>query len=121
MKKTESSTKNRKDSAIVGAQCKDKCCHVHGGLKSRGRFFEGHVIKKFPKRITIEFQRMIYVKKYERYKKSKTKIHARLPDCMAEGINVADYIKIQECRPISKIVHFVVIGKVKENKNDETN
>jgi len=60
---------------------------VVGALKSeerrigtRGRIFEGIVIKKFPKRVTISFERMIYVRKYERYAKSKTKIHARLPE-----------------------------------------
>ena len=34
-------------------------------LNPRGKIFEGKVIRKFPKRITIEFERMIYVKKYE--------------------------------------------------------
>jgi small subunit ribosomal protein S17 len=64
---------------------------------------------------------MIYVRKYERYAKSKTKIHARLPICMENEINIGDLIKIQECRPLSKIIHFVVIGKVKEEKNNESN
>ena len=60
---------------LAEAVCKDRDCHVHGNLKARGRTFEGKVIKKFNKRIAIEFERMIYVKKYERYKKSRTKIH----------------------------------------------
>jgi len=98
---------------LAEAVCNERDCHVHGNLKSRGRTFEGKVIKKFAKRITIEFERMIYVKKYERYKKSKTKIHARLPVCMEKEINIGNLIKIQECRPLSKIIHFVVIGKIK--------
>ena len=68
-----------KEKTIVETVCKDRDCHIHGNLKTRGRIFKGTVIKKFQKRIAIEFERMIYVKKYERYKKSKTKIHARLP------------------------------------------
>jgi len=28
-------------------------------------------------------------------------------------VNVGDYIRIRECRPLSKIIHFVVIEKVK--------
>ena len=56
---------------------------------------------------------MIYVRKYERYSKSKTKIHARLPVCIEKEINVGDLIKVQECRPLSKIIHFVVIEKIK--------
>ncbi|MCK4553123.1 30S ribosomal protein S17 [Candidatus Pacearchaeota archaeon] len=103
----------RKEAKVVETMCRDKDCHVHGNLKVRGRTFEGKVIKKFHKRIAIEFERMIYVRKYERYKKSRTKIHARLPVCMEKEINVGDLIKVQECRPLSKIIHFVVIEKIK--------
>ena len=114
MAKEKTSAKKKEASKIVGAMCKDKNCHIHGNLKVRGRTFEGKVIKKLHKRLTIEFERMIYVRKYERYAKSRTKIHARLQVCMENSILVGDLIKIQECRPLSKIIHFVVLGKVKE-------
>jgi len=91
----------------------DRDCPFHGKLKTRGRVFEGKVKKKFPRRIVIEFERMIYIRKYERYEREKTRIHARLPNCMKEEINVGDVIKVQECRPLSKIIHFVVIKKIK--------
>ena len=94
--------------------CVDLACPKHGHISLRGRSFKGIVIKKFPKRIVIEFERTIYIKKYERYAKRKTKLHARLPDCISKDINIGDYIEIKECRPISKIIHFVVIGKVGE-------
>jgi len=81
----------------------------------RGRSFKGRVIKKFPKRVVIEFERTIYIKKYERYSKRKTKLHARVPDSMSQDIGVGDYIEVRECRPISKIVHFVVVGKIGED------
>ncbi len=112
MVKEKVEKETEKKAKVVETSCADKDCHVHGNLKARGRVFEGKVIKKFPKRIAIEFERMIYVRKYERYKKSKTKIHARLPVCMEKEINIGDLIKVQECRPLSKIIHFVVIGKV---------
>jgi small subunit ribosomal protein S17 len=83
-------------------------------IGARGRVFQGNVIKKFPKRVVIEFERMVYVRKYERYTKTKTKIHARLPESMENKINVGDLIKVQECRPLSKIIHFIVIEKVKD-------
>lgn len=105
--------------AVKNSDCKDRNCHIHGNLKTRGRIFEGIITKKFHKRITIEFERMIYVRKYERYKKSKTKIHARLPVCMEEKIQVGDLIKIQECRPLSKIIHFVVIEKIKDKREKQ--
>ena len=57
---------------------------------------------------------MIYIKKYERYAKAKTKVHARLPECMEKEINLGDFIKVQECRPLSKIIHLVVMEKIKD-------
>lgn len=105
---------NRLVEAVKNVECKDKKCHIHGNLKIRGRIFEGRVVKKFPKRVVIEFERMIYVRKYERYAKSKTKIHARLPDCIANQINVGDLVRVQECRPISKIIHFALTEKIKD-------
>ncbi len=110
MKKEE---KKQKVESKISESCGDRNCHIHGGLKVRGRSFQGVVTKKLPKRIVIEFERMIYVRKYERYARKKTKIHARLPDCMRKDINVGDLIKVQECRPLSKIIHFVVVEKIK--------
>ncbi len=92
--------------------CTDFACPKHGQISLRGRSFKGKVIKKFPKRVVIEFERTIYIKKYERYAKRKTKLHARLADCMFHDIDIGDYIEIKECRPISKMIHFVVVGKV---------
>ena len=109
---------NKAKSAGAGAvECKDKLCPVHGikgrRVKSRGRVFEGKVIKKLPGRVTIQFERVLYLRKYERYEKRKTKLHARLPDCMKEGINVGDVIQIAETRPISKMIHFIVVKVVR--------
>ena len=115
MKKAKVET-TKKKTEIADAVCNDKDCHIHGNLKTRGRVFEGKVTRKFHKRITIEFERMIYVRKYERYAKSKTKIHALLPICMEEGINIGDLIQVQECRPLSKIIHHVVIKKIKSKE-----
>lgn len=81
---------------------------------TRGRVFEGIVTKKFPKRIVMEFERMVYIRKYERYARLKTKIHARVPEVMEDKIKVGDLIKVQECRPLSKIIHFVVVQKLKD-------
>jgi len=92
--------------------CNDKFCPTHGHISLRGRTFKGKVIRKFPKRVCIEFERTIYIKKYERYAKRKTKLHARLPDCMSHEINIGDSIEIKECRPISKIIHFIVVKKL---------
>ena len=116
MKKQKEETKKTKIAEAGKVECKDVDCPTHGKLKTRGRVFEGTVIRKFHKRVTIELERMIYVKKYERYARSRTKIHARLPLCMEEEINIGDLIKVKECRPLSKIIHFVTVGKVEEKK-----
>ena len=81
-------------------------------ISIRGRTFEGFVTKKFPKRVVVEFERTVFVQKYERFYKKKTRLHARLPDSMANDINVGDYIRLRETRPLSKIIHFIVLGKV---------
>jgi len=70
-------------------------------INPRGKIFEGTVKKKFNKRIVIEFERNVYVKKYERYAPSRTKVHARLPITMEKEINVGDLVRVQECRPLS--------------------
>jgi small subunit ribosomal protein S17 len=100
-------------------ECNDFACPTHGQISLRGRSFRGTVIKKFPKRVVIEFERTIYIKKYERYSKRKTKLHARLPECMNKEINLGDYIEIRECRPISKIVHFVVVAKAGKDATEK--
>ena len=112
----EPRSKKRKNTETAKVLCKDKDCPSHGKLRIRGKIFRGKVTRKFPRRITIEFERMTYIKKYERYTKSKTKIHARLPTCMEDKINIGDTVLIRECRPLSKIIHFVVIKKIKSGE-----
>jgi len=99
--------------------CNDSKCPIHGELSSRGRSFVGMIVKKFPKRAVVEVERTIYNKKYERYSRAKSKLHAYLPECMKE-IRVGDIVKIQECRPLSKIIHFVVISKIRESSSNKS-
>lgn len=112
----EQKTKENKMNEQKIGECHDIKCPFHGTLRARGRTFEGTVIKKFPKRLVIEFERTIYIRKYERYAKSKTRLHARLPDCLAGSIEIGDYIQIKECRPLSKIISFVVIKKIRSRE-----
>jgi small subunit ribosomal protein S17 len=95
--------------------CTGKLCPFHGEdkLKLRGRIFEGTVIKKLKGRVTIAFEHSFFIPKYERYEKRQTKIHARLPQCLDKEISVGDYIQIEECRTLSKIIHAVVTKKIR--------
>lgn len=101
--------------------CNDRLCPIHGDnkLKLRGRIFEGDVTKKLPGRVTIQFERMLKLPKYERYEKRKTKIHARLPDCMKNEVEEGDRILIAETRPISKMIHSVVTKVVRKKEKKE--
>ena len=85
--------------------------HLLAAVGTRGRTFEGFVTKRFTTRIVLEFERTVYVQKYQRFYKKKTRLHARLPSGM--DVSVGDYIRVHECRPLSKIIHFVVIDKIR--------
>jgi|TARA_Y100000294_G_scaffold174790_2_gene193508 small subunit ribosomal protein S17 len=73
---------------------------------TRGRVFQGEVVKKFDTRVVIEFERTVRIAKYERYAKKKTRIHAKIPENME--VELGDFVKVRECRPLSKIIHFMV-------------
>ncbi|MAG23987.1 30S ribosomal protein S17 [Candidatus Pacearchaeota archaeon] len=84
---------------------------------TRGRVFEGQVVKKFPHRVVIEFERVVKIQKYERFHKKKTRIHARLPEGLP--VDLHDIVQAQECRPLSKIVHFIVLKVIKKAPKEE--
>ncbi len=110
----------RKKSKLAEAKIVETGEEMEKKINPRGKIFEGIVKKKFNKRVVIEFERNVYIRKYERYAPSRTKIHARLPEAMEKEINVGDLVRVQECRPLSKIIHFVVVQKIKsadENLN----
>ncbi len=86
-------------------------------VATHGRVFQGYVTKKFSTRVVVEFDRSAYVQKYERFLKDKTRLHARLPEAM--DVSVGDYVKVQECRPLSKIIHFVVIEVVRKGEHKQ--
>ena len=117
-KKTEIKMEGHKEKT-AGAE-KDRDCPIHGGLRTRGASFEGIVIRKFPRRVTLKFERMVRSRKYERYSMAMAKIHARLPNCMEDSVQVGDLIRVMECRPLSKIIHFVVVKKIKGKEERES-
>jgi len=86
-------------------------------LSTRGRTYEGFITKKFPKRAVIEFERRVFISKYERFAKKFTRLHARIPEGME--LKIGDYVKVMETRPLSKIVHFLVIEKIREAESSE--
>ena len=90
--------------------CSDPLCPFHGGLKVRGKLIPGRAVSLKAKGMAVvEREYLHYVKKYMRYEKRKSKIHAHLPPCL--DVDEGDIVTIAECRPISKTISFVVVGK----------
>jgi len=107
------STKRKKKGEVAEAQ-KTTLPVIRGlRLRARGRIFQGVVTKKLPGRVTIVFERMIRIPKYERYEKRKTKIHARLPEALSEQVDVGCLVEVSETRPISKMIHFIVTDLIR--------
>ena len=96
-------------------ECEDRC-PFHGSLSIRGRYFKGTVIKIVGRRAVIEWERMIYHPKFERYSRLKSTLHAHIPKCLAPEIKLGDYVEIGECRPLSKIIHFALVKKIKDKE-----
>jgi len=97
----------------TNVECNDKNCPFHAGFRTHGRVLVGKVIKlSSAKTLQIEIPRLIYVPKYERYEKKRTRLHVHFPPCIK--VEVGDTVKVMETRPISKTKNFVVI------KNEST-
>jgi len=97
------------------ADCGDAKCAVHGEISARGRVFEGKVISdKMQRTVTVEWPRLFYLPKFERYEKRRSRVKAHNPPCITakEG----DTVRIAECRPIAKTVKFVVVEKISGTK-----
>ncbi len=92
-------------------KCEDKNCPFHGSVSLRGRLFTG-VVKsdKMAKTVTVEWERRRFVKKYERYAKSFSRVKAHNPPCI--NAKAGEKVRVKETRPLSKTKHFVVVEVV---------
>ena len=98
--------------------CEDVNCPFHGTLKVRGKTFAGTVVSdKMQKSVIVQWTGWRFVPKFERYKKTRTKISVHSPDCI--DAKKGDVVKIGECRPVSKTKTFVVLGIVGEESLKE--
>lgn len=96
--------------------CDDQNCPFHGKLSIRGRIMEGDVISaKMDKTVVVRRDYLNYVPKYRRYERRHSHIPAHSPPCI--DAKEGDWVKIAECRPISKTVSFVVVEKLEETKS----
>ncbi|HPC27097.1 MAG TPA: 30S ribosomal protein S17 [Candidatus Methanomethylicus sp.] len=92
------------------ASCGDINCPIHGTLSTRGSILTGKVVSdKMHKNVVIQIDFLQHYPKFHRYAKTKSKIHAHNPPCIAAV--KGDTVTIHECRPLSKTVSFVVVEK----------
>ena len=99
-------------------KCNDPKCPKCGNIKVRGNVFTGIVTSaKAEKTVTVERQLVKKVRKYERYKKIKSKIHAHNSKCLSakEG----DTVRIGETRKLSKTKSFVVMDILKTEADEK--
>lgn len=101
-------------------KCNDPKCPKCGNIKVRGNLFTGIVTSaKADKTVTVERQLVKKVRKYERYKKIKSKIHAHNSKCVSakEG----DTVRLGETRKLSKTKSFVVLEVLKTETGEPKN
>lgn len=72
---------------------------------------------KAPKTVTVERTLTTFLPKYERYKKTRSRVHAHVPEGMK--VEEGDTVKIGETRKISKTKSFVVIELIKKGTEIE--
>lgn len=90
----------------------------------RGNEFVGKVVSaKTPKMVTVLREIVVYIPKFERYKKVRSKVHAHNPETINAKEN--DIVKIGETRKISKTKAFIVteiVGRARlEATHEEMN
>lgn len=101
-------------------ECNDPRCPYHGNISIRGKTIEGIVVSaKMDKTIKVRKERIVYIPKYKRYKKSFTVYTAHNPKCI--DAKEGDLVRISETRPLSKTKTFVVLEVLNTKTNQKNN
>ncbi|MEM0359796.1 MAG: 30S ribosomal protein S17 [Candidatus Diapherotrites archaeon] len=96
-------------------ECNDSKCPIHGTTRVRGQSFKGKVISAKPTRtVTVERTIIRFVPKFERYKKTRSRVHAHNPPCI--NAKEGDTVIIGETRRLSKTKNFAVLKIVSGEK-----
>jgi small subunit ribosomal protein S17 len=76
---------------------------------------EGVVVSdKMEGTVIVQKNRLVKVRKYDRYKKARSRIPAHNPPCI--NAREGDIVRIIECRKLAKTVSFVVTEKIKSSE-----
>ncbi|MCS7102921.1 MAG: 30S ribosomal protein S17 [Candidatus Korarchaeum sp.] len=94
------------------SSCDDDKCPWHGNISLRNASLEGRVVSaKMTRTVSVLIEYLNYNKKYKRYERRRSKIHAHLPPCLE--VSEGDFVRIVETRRLAKTVSHVVLGKLK--------
>ncbi|MFH1836002.1 MAG: 30S ribosomal protein S17 [Methanobacteriota archaeon] len=100
--------KKKEESKI---ECADDKCPTHGSLIVRGAYSEGTVMSdKMEGTVVVQRDYFVQSKKYERYKRSRSRLLAHNPSCV--NAKTGDLVRIGECRRLARNVSFVVLEKL---------
>ena len=90
--------------------CDDVNCPWHGKLSVRGKILDGKVVSsKASRTVIIERSHARMIPKYQGYERRKSKLTAHNPPCL--NAKEGDFVRVAECRPLSKTKTFVVVSK----------
>ncbi len=93
---------------MVEKNCGDAKCFIHGNVKVRGQILTGVVVSaKAKKTAIVERQRMIYIPKYKRYARTRSRYAVHNPPCI--NAKVGDKVKIGECRKLSRTKTWTIM------------
>ena len=88
--------------------CADADCPFHGELSVRGQTIDGVVASTdMEKTVIVEREYDVYVPKYDRYMKRRSRVPAHHPPCI--DLSVGDTVRIGEPRPLSNTKSHGVI------------
>ncbi|QHS16236.1 30S ribosomal protein S17 [Halopenitus persicus] len=84
-------------------------CPFYGQLSVRGQTREGTVVSTdMTKTVIVEREYDVFVPKYDRYMKRRSRIPAHVPGVL-DPLEVGDEVTIAETRPLSKTKSHVVV------------
>ncbi len=96
--------------------CDDQKCPFHGDTNVKDESQTGIVVKKdVHNTATIEWERRIYIPKYERYQKKKSRMRVHNPPCI--DAKIGDKVLALRTRPISKTKNFIIV-KITKKSNE---
>lgn len=95
-------------------------CPFYGDLPVRGHILEGIVASAdMDKTVVVEREYDVFVPKYDRYMKRRSRIPAHVPGVL-DHVSVGDRVKITETRPLSKTKSHVLVEVTEADSDIET-